>query len=168
MDKSYVLACFGMNRGYLDLLIDDVSDERFTQQPVGVKNHPAWHLGHLAQVADTFASMLGAKSSLGEDWKAKYGMGSEPTGRRSDYPSKAEMIRILDDRRSALAKAYERATASELDQPNTSGMLADVFPTVGRLMLFGMISHENMHLGQLAAWRSAAGMEQALAKVAKT
>ena len=37
---------------YCRMLVGDIADERFTEQPLPGVNHPAWILGHLAFSAD--------------------------------------------------------------------------------------------------------------------
>jgi hypothetical protein len=165
MNKAQVLQQFGFQRFYLSLLVDDISDEQMCAQPAGMPNHPAWHIGHLTWVADRMAKNLGATSTIDETWENKFKQGSIPTGVRADYPSKAELLRKLDDRRAALAHAFENATPEQLAAANPVKRLEKALATVEGLMLFGMVFHEATHLGQIASWRKAMGMVAALAKM---
>ena len=164
MDKTTILNQFAFQRHYLSMLVDDIPDEKMTAQP-GVVNHPAWQLGHLTFVADRFAKTLGGTSTLDATWEARFGQNTVPNPDRAASPSKAELIRMLDDRRNAAAKAYLAASLEDLAKPNPIARLAKVLPTIGHLAIFGLISHESQHLGQLAAWRRAAGMPMALSKL---
>jgi DinB superfamily len=165
MSKNVNLQQFGFQRLYLALLVDDIPEEQMTRQPGGVVNHPAWHLGHLAFVANRFATILGCASNMDPSWEGKFAPNTTPSPDRSVYPVKAELIRILDDRRGALANAYEQASESDLAKPNPNARLAANLPTVEHLIAFGMVFHEATHLGQLASWRKAAGMPTAFSKL---
>jgi hypothetical protein len=165
MNNQLILDQFAFQRSYLSLLVDDVPEERLTEQPGGVRNHPAWHIGHLALVSDRFAEMLGVPSGLDGSWKDRFAPGTVPVAERSAYPSKAELLRVLDERRAALADAMGRAGMDVMAKPNPNQRLAAFLPTIGHAINFGAICHESTHLGALAVWRKAAGMVEALSKL---
>jgi hypothetical protein len=165
MNNSVILDEFAFQRNYITLLTDDIADEKMTAQPGGIVNHPAWHLGHLATAFDNFAQLLGCPRALDEAWSKKFGQQSVPSADRSAYPSKAELIRILDERRNAVVQAFAKTSSDDLAKPNPNAHAAALFPTVGVFILFGMLFHEGTHLGQLASWRKAAGMVPALSKL---
>lgn len=164
VNNSIIVDQFAFQRQYLSWLVDDVAEEQMTAQPGGVVNHPAWQLGHLAYTTDRFATMFGGTQTL-EPFKGKFGGGSVPVADRSAYPAKAELLRILDDRRTALVKAFANASPDELAKPNPNAMIGALLPTKGHMILFGMLFHEGTHLGQLATWRKVAGLPQALSKM---
>ncbi|MCA9287612.1 MAG: DinB family protein [Phycisphaerales bacterium] len=164
MTTKTLLDVLNFQRQYLSMLIDDVPDARMTEQPGGVKNHPAWHLGHLAYAMDGMVAGMGGEKKLDEAWSTKYGMGSTPVADRGAYPSKAELLRVFDERRSALASRVGGASEGDLKGDNPSDMLRPMLPTRAHMLLFFLHTHEGTHLGQIACWRKAAGMEEALAK----
>ncbi|MEZ6235367.1 MAG: DinB family protein [Phycisphaerales bacterium] len=164
MTTKTVLDVLNFQRQYLAMLIDDVPDARMTEQPGGVRNHPAWHLGHLAVSMDGMVAGFGGEKKLDEAWSAKYGMGSSPTPDRAAYPPKADLLRVFDERRSALASRVAEASEADLKSENPSEMLRPMLPTKAHMLLFFLHTHEGTHLGQIAAWRKAAGLEEALAK----
>ena len=165
MSHQILFDVFRFQRAYLSMLVDDIPDERMTQQPGGVSNHPAWQIGHLAGTLDNACAMMGGTKTLEESWGMRYGMGSKPTAERGAYPSRAELLKVLDDRRAAFTLLLERAPAERLNAPNPVARVVDRMPTVGHMVRFLMLSHESMHLGQLASWRKAAGMPEALSKL---
>ena len=165
MDQQTVLDIFKFQRGYLSLLLDDVSDERMAQQTGGIVNHPAWQIGHLTMVMDNFTGMLGGKKTLDESWTQRFGPGSKPIGDRKAYPAKRDLLEAFDDRRAALTEAFKRAPAEKLNEPNPVARAAELMPTVGKMLCFIMLTHEGTHLGQLSAWRKAMGMSEALSKM---
>lgn len=167
MNNSEILKVFAFQRGYLSLLVDDIANEKMCVQPDNVVNHPAWHLGHLAWVSDRGVSLLTGSASLDPAWEKKFAPNTIPTSQRSDYPPKAELIPILDGRRDALAKTFSQANPDDLAKPNPIARAAALMPTVGIFITFLMLSHESNHLGQLATWRSAVGLPQALSKLGR-
>lgn len=151
-----------MQRGYIDGLVSDIPDERMAAQFPGVVNHPAWHLGHLAVSADEILGAIGGKSTLDAETRARYGMGSKPVQDRAAYPSKAALVAMFDDRRTALMDAFLAMTPDQLVAANPIPSLAGPLPTVADLVSFLLVAHESMHAGQLAVWRRAAGMISAM------
>ncbi len=165
MDRKLILNQYNFGRGYLDLLINDIPDDRMAEQPGQVINHPAWHLGHLIFTTDNFLKIIGGESNVPANYKDLFGAGTTPTSDRSKYPSKTELISQLDDRRKLLASSFEKAPAEVLSNPNPFARALSVMPTVGHFVVFGMLQHEFGHLNQIATWRAAAGMVQALSKL---
>ncbi len=164
MDNKTILEVYGFQRGYLSMLVDDIPDAQMTSQPKGAINHPAWQLGHLAIAADGACEVLGGTPRLDKAWGEKFGRGSIPRADRAGYPSKADLIGTLDERRGRLASLLAEATDALLKQPNPVAMLAPMLPTRGHMALFMMVFHEATHMGQLACWRKSAGMVEALSK----
>ncbi len=71
----------------------------------------------------------------------------------------AELTAFLREHRASVAVTGFTLTAY------LSTRLAGILPTTGHMVVFGMLTHESNHLGQLAVWRSAAGMVPALSKM---
>jgi hypothetical protein len=167
VNKSVIIDVLKFQRSYLSLLVDDIPEARMTEQPGGgaVPNHPAWQIGHLACVADNFTGMFGGEKTLGS-WAGLYGQGSKPVADPSTYGTKAELLRTLDERRGALARALERFPDESFRQPNPNPMLAKPLPTLEHVVQL-LLMHEGTHLGQLAAWRRAAGMCEALSALGR-
>lgn len=158
--QSTVKQLAAMQRGLLGGLVGDIADSRMTEQFPGVANHPAWHLGHLAVAADQCIEVFGGTRRLDDATWATYGMGSTPVADRSAYPSKAECLAMLDERRDAFLAAILATSAERLTSPNPIAALATQLPTLADLATFVMLTHEGMHYGQLAIWRKAAGMKR--------
>lgn len=150
-----VIRVSGFSDGYLKKLVADIPDEDMASQSEGVVNHPAWTLGHIA-VANNFAiQMIGADWCLPESWRELFGPGSNPTPVRDDYPSKADLLEAVERVSSAAMSALESVSNEQLDSETPSEMLRDAFPTVRGAVTFMLTSHVGVHLGQLAAWRTA-------------
>ena len=165
MDPTVMMQVCAFQRRYLSMLVDDVPEEQMCAQAGGVVNHPAWHLGHLAFVTDRFGSALGAESTMEASWEKLFAPRSTPVADRAVYPSKAELLARLDDRRVAAQRAFLVATPQQLAQANPIVRLAGALPTIGHLAVFGFHVHESTHLGQLAVWRRVMGMPMAFLKM---
>ena len=155
-----VVPVFNLNLWYSQKLVADLTDEQMCAQPVEgrVMNHPAFLLGHLALVAGNFATgFVGAAPVCPEAWKELFNQGATPLADRSRYPSKAVLLKALEDAHARLADAVVKAAPEMLSQPAPEKMRAR-FPTIGALLAGMMTAHEASHNGQLSAWRRAMGL----------
>ena len=167
------LRLYAWNLKYAAALVRDLSEAQCTESAgPGLENHPAWTIGHLASGSDLLAEDLGVERGLPEEWRRIFerrGPGDprlpDPDG--SAYPSMAELLAELERQHSRVERAW-RAKLAEAG-PAGGGLEApigwrfsDALPTLGDAALFLAVSHEAMHLGQLAAWRRARGLSSAL------
>lgn len=143
---------------YAKLMLADVADERMAEQPLPGVNHPAWILGHLALTGDSAVALLGGEKTLDESWKALFGMGSQATAVRSDYPSKDELVAALEERFAKAIDLAASATAEHASRPNPNERLREGLPTIEDLVCFLLTGHFGIHLGQLSSWRRMIGM----------
>ena len=149
---------YGFNLQFAERLVNDIPDDQMAAQPGGVINHPAWSLGHLVVSSNHLGGLLGLEPSLPEGWGDAFTTGGEPSGNRADYPSKEALLEALTaqhERNTAALKAYDLA---RFDEPFPDEKTRAYFPTIGDFIMFLMTSHEMDHLGQIAAWRRAAGL----------
>ena len=138
---------------YCRMLVADIPDERMAEQPLPGVNHPAWILGHLAFSADRARSLLGAAKELPAEWTPLFGPGSQPSSSRSDYPSKDELLRAVEQGFERLRRQVAATTAEQLAQPTTNPHTKDALPTVKEGVAFLLTGHLGVHLGQLSTWR---------------
>ena len=158
---QHLLFAYEMNLKRAVQIVDDLGDEQMAAQPSGLVNHPAWTLGHLGATSNSLAGMLGLPSTFPEAWRDSFRMGGIPSGNVADYPAKAELVAQLRAQHERVAQAVATAGAEQLGQPTPNPRLRERFPTVGDFMVTLMTDHEANHLGQLAAWRRAMGLEPA-------
>jgi len=145
--------------GYCRKMMEDLPDERLTEQAVPGVNHPAWIIGHLAFVAHRGVALLtGAEMALPESWQQKFGPGSKLTATRADYPSKEELLKTLQEAHSLFQRTASAATPERLAQPSQHPRLKDPLPTVKDLAAFLLTGHLGVHLGQLSMWRRMIGL----------
>ena len=155
---EHVAYLYKFNLGIAQRLVADLTPEQMVLQPSGVVNHPAWTLGHLVVSANGLGRLLGLAPEAPDGWDRVFATGGIPSGDAADYPSKEALL-------EALAAQHERNTAAVLQadpawfaKPHPDEQRRQYFPTVGDIVIFLMTSHETSHLGQLSAWRRAAGI----------
>ena len=143
---------------YCRLLVGDIADERLAEQPLPGVNHPAWVLGHLAFSADRARGLLGAEKELPAAWTPLFGPGSQPSASRSDYPSKDDLLRAVEQGFERLRQQAAAATPAQLARPTTNPYTKDALPTVRDGVAFLLTGHLGIHLGQLSMWRRMIGL----------
>jgi hypothetical protein len=153
------LNSYRLTLDYLRRLVADVPDADLARQPSGVVNHPAWVIGHLTFSCQALGGEFGLAAWLPQEWEKMFGTGSVATPDRSAYLSKAELLAALAD---GQARVSDRVTT--LGDARMSGVLPDeryraTFPTLGHAVVHVLTSHAAVHVGQVSAWRRAAGYQ---------
>jgi hypothetical protein len=143
---------------YCRMLVGDLADERLAEQPLPGVNHPAWVLGHLAYSTDVATGLLGGAKVLPEGWASRFGGGSKLSASRSDYPSKEELLRAVEQGFERVRGQAPAATAEQLARPTNNTFLKGALPTTKELVAFLMTGHMAVHLGQLSTWRRMIGL----------
>jgi uncharacterized damage-inducible protein DinB len=153
------LTLYAFNLTYCKLLVADVPDEQFAEQPAEGFNHPAWVLGHLAAVSDFGLQILGRKFALPAEWHQLFDPGTVPSPERALYPPKAELLAAYEAGHHRLAEAVAAgADPDRLARPNPVRQLRPVLPTLGDFLAHLLTTHEATHIGQLSAWRRQLGL----------
>ncbi|NBV45563.1 MAG: DinB family protein [Planctomycetia bacterium] len=158
MTTAPLLHAWNMNLGYARRLVADVADAHLAVQPAPGMNHAAWVLGHLACTADMLGAMMGLSPVCPGEWTALFDWNSTPVADAGRYPSKAELLAALEEAHGRIAAALPAFPASRWSDPTPSEAIRAFLPTMGDCFVFVMAAHENMHLGQLSAWRRVQGM----------
>lgn len=157
---QHLLFVYGMNLTRAGQLVADLSEDQMAERPPGMVIHPAWSLGHLGATSDGLAGMLGLPSTFPDEWRDGARMGGLPSTDAADFPAKEQLLEQLREQHERVAAAMAEADAEQLRQPAPERMRAR-FPTVGDFAVAMMTTHEANHLGQVAAWRRAMGLEPA-------
>ena len=71
---------------------------------------------------------------------------------------------MLNEQHALLLEYLDNCTEESLEAP-VEWRYANYFPSTRDLILFSVGMHYAMHLGQLAAWRRAMGMESSLGRL---
>ncbi len=145
--------------GYARTMVAEIADERLTEHPLTSVNHPAWILGHLAYSGDGAVGVLGGQKTLVGDWTKRFGPGSKLSALRADYPSKKELLRVLEERFEQARQLATSALPEKVTMPNPeTPRLNEALPTVRDAVSFLLTGHFALHLGQLSAWRRMIGL----------
>lgn len=155
---SPLLHTWNLNLGYAKRLVADIPDDQMAAQPAVGMNHAAWVLGHLACTADMLLAMIGEKTVCPPEWAALFDWNSTPTSDRHAYPAKAVLLEALENAHAGIAAALPGVPDSRWTEPTPTEEIRKFLPTLGDCFVFVMAAHENMHLGQLSAWRRVQGM----------
>ena len=151
--------------GYARRLVEDIPAERFTERPAATMNHPAFCLGHLSIYPDRTLPLMDRPELVrGRDgWEELFSFHATCEDDRGQYPGKDEILEHFLDRCDAAGRVLEEV-ADEVfrrplpeDHPMRSRM-----EDVGSLVNFLLVAHPMVHLGQISAWRRAAGMGSVL------
>jgi hypothetical protein len=158
--KEAVLHIYAVNLRYAQALLADIPDARLAEQPAAGMNHPAWVIGHLANTYDFMGSFFDLDAACEPQWKALFAGGTQPVTQRDVYPDKATLLDALQSGHKRVAQAFTEASEETFSAPLTIDRLKDRFPTVDKMVTFGLTMHEGLHLGQVSAWRRLLGMEK--------
>ena len=153
-----LLHTWQLNLAYAKRLVAEIPAERMAVQPALGMNHAAWVLGHLACTADMLGAMVGLKPVCPPEWTALFDWNSSPSADAAIYPSKETLVKALEDGHARLASALSDVSLSRWTELTPVEAIRAFLPTLGDCFVFVMAAHENIHLGQLSAWRRVQGM----------
>jgi len=167
--KTTLLKSYAFNLSYAKKLVEGVDEKMMTTSGgPGLENHAAFTLGHLVSAASLTVKYLGGTYQMPENWDELFrrkGPGDPRKPIESDfYPSKEVLLSELAFLHGQVEQLLLEFPEDELAQP-AKWRLSEYMSTKGDLIYFMCISHESMHLGQLAGWRRAMGLPSALAKL---
>lgn len=145
---------------YCHSLADGIPEDQMTTQPAANVNHPAWILGHLAVATDYALQCLGEPGVCPREWHTTFAPGSKPLADRAAYPSRAELLTVLDAGYARVIEAARNPDLQRMQQSHTVpfDFLKQYVPTVGDLLAHLMTTHLAAHLGQLSMWRRLMGL----------
>ncbi len=157
--KAHLIFNHRFNLQFAEMLLEAVPEERICQQPGTLKNHAAWILGHIAKSCDFAATQFDVASTFPPEWNDLFQRGSQPLSDRDLYPTKAALLTELRRQHEKLDALVEKMDDKVLARPLADEVRRQLFPTEGDFLVFVMVVHEAMHLGQLSAWRRALGLD---------
>ena len=170
MTIDSIIKQYDFNLGYAKALVEDLAEDQMTVIPAqGLDNHPAFTIGHLISGSADLASDLGADFEMPDGWAelfVRMGPGDprKPDPDSDRYPSKDALISELEKQHQKVKRMLRNLDVVKLNEPLT-WRFGNFMPTLGDLVVFMCVNHEAMHLGQLAAWRRAMGLDSALASM---
>ena len=163
MTTAIDLLINGWNRNHAKAveLTEHVPNEIATNQLGGIVNHPAWTFAHMNLYHDAILS-LACGERINDPGKhpdaPKYDAGSIPVHDPDAYPPLDELVRAYTVKHEQIEATLRDAQPSLLDHPPRLERWAEALGTTGQTLNYLMLYHESTHLGQLMAWRRAAGL----------
>lgn len=123
-----VLHSFAYCLDFLREQVADLTEDQMVAQPNGIKNHPAWVIGHIAFACQLLGRAIGLPHWLPKDWSKRFGTGSTPVADAGLYGSREEILAILAEAQSRMTEAVKQLDDSQLDQPFPVESYRPVFP----------------------------------------
>lgn len=154
--RENIVKLYASNLQGLKKLVADIPCDRCGEEPLGIKP-PAWQMGHLAVASGFVGQLFGGKANVPGAWMETC-FGYTAGRPRAAYPKKAELIDALERAHAALAEGFLRASEAHLAAVPDDEMAARFFGTNGNAAFYIMTHNESYHIGQVSAWRRAAGL----------
>ncbi|MEE2791316.1 MAG: DinB family protein [Acidobacteriota bacterium] len=155
---THMIHAYDLQLNLAKRLVSDIPDDQMCAQPHGLVNHPTWSLGHLIMTAHGVSKMIGIATTAPAGWDELFKTGGIPSSNPTGQPNKTELIAELEKVHDSWKAGILSVDASALDAEHPDEKMRAYFPTVGAMVAFIMTSHEMDHLGQISAWRRAAGL----------
>ena len=155
---THMLAAYDLQLTIASGLLADIPDDQMCAQPYGLVNHPTWSIGHLVMAEHSTCKLLGIDTTPPDGWDELFKTGSTPSPDRDGFPNKAELLDEFKKIHAQIKTALPGISTEALDAEHPNEGTRKYFPTVGAMVTFILTSHEMDHLGQIAAWRRAAGL----------
>ena len=137
-------------------LSDFKTPEAWVRQVHDCSNHALWFAGHMGHTDNFFISIIAPEQSKPNPLLAgKFGMGSTPTDKPSDYPPVEEVLSYMRERRAKLLELLDDLNDEDLSRPTPEGA-PEFLPDFGSVFEMA-IWHEGLHSGQLSVVRRSLG-----------
>ncbi len=153
-----LLNIYALNLDHANRLVADLDEQSMAVQPAPGMNHAAWIIGHLACTCDVVMMVLGQPKVAPAGWRERFGARTIPVADRAAYPDKQTLLDALAHGHEQVAAAVGALDMDQLQQPPVDERFRQCWPSVHDALLHVMVGHEQMHLGQLSAWRRVQGM----------
>ena len=141
-----------------DATVSGLDDSHRALEPVQGTKTAGWLIGHMAVTGDYGRKICGRSPICPKDWRAKFNPGTLPSHDAATYPPMAELTDTVRRVYVDLTDAAASLDSAALAAPNPfTPVLAD-FPSTGEFVAYLFTGHFAYHLGQLHAWRAAAGV----------
>lgn len=135
-----------------------LQDVHLALEPEPGTKTAGWIIGHLAVSADFGRHLCGLPAICPVVWRSEFNPGTQPSHDVSRYPSMAELCETFWRVHNDLLIAASSADVAALAAENPYAPAREAFPLAGDFVAYLLSSHLAYHLGQLVAWRAAAGM----------
>ena len=140
-----------------DTILSGLDDSHRALEPKPGTKTSGWLIGHLVVTGDFARKLCGRKAICPVEWRPLFNPGSTPSTDAATYPSMTELTTAFRDVYADLCDAAARADPETLNAANPYTSARASFPTAGDFAGYLMAGHLGYHLGQVSAWRAAAG-----------
>lgn len=141
-----------------ELSLVGLQDAHLAIEPQPGTKTAGWIIGHLAVSADFARYLCGQSAICPVRWRSEFNPGTQPSHDVTRYPPMAELCETFWRVHNDLLIAASNADPAALAAENPYAPAREGFPLAGDFVAYLMSSHLAYHLGQLVAWRAAAGM----------
>lgn len=141
-----------------DSLLDGIDDSLIAIEPRPGLKTVGWLVGHLTTTADFGRHLCGRKAICPREWRALFTPGTQPSTDASTYPPIAVLREKFNAVYTDLCVAAAEADPSLLASVNPYEPARNPFYTAGEFVAYMLSGHLAYHIGQLSAWRAAAGI----------
>ena len=139
-------------------ILAGLDDSHRALEPQAGSKTAGWLVGHLVVSGDFARRLCGRPPLCPGAWRPLFNPGSQPSGEPNTYPSMATLCDTFRRVHADLCVAAQEAAPSALAAVNPFAPARADFPTAGDFLAYLLSSHLAYHLGQLVAWRAAAGL----------
>lgn len=108
---------YAFNLRYCRLLVGNVPDNEFADQPIVGVCHPTWILGQLSVASDFAVTLLGGSPGCPPSWQQLFWPGSSVQSDRRVYPTKDELLAGFESVYRRTIEAAQGVTPEILAQP---------------------------------------------------
>lgn len=143
---------------HADTILAGLDDTHLALEPQAGAKTAGWLIGHLAVTGDFGRRLCGRPPICPAEWRPLFNPGSSPSTQEEDYP---RMTTLCEAFRSVYGDLCNRAMGFDdavMAKENPYAPVRAAFPTSGDFVSYLATGHLGYHLGQLVAWRAAAGL----------
>lgn len=155
--SASVVQCRGLLR-LADRALAGLGDGHRAIEPAAGCKTAGWLVGHLAVTGDFGRRLCGRAPLCPSEWRAAFNPGTKPSSNAADYPAMSDLGASVREVYADLCQAAVDAPAELLAVENPYPPARGDYPTAGAFVAYILAGHLGYHLGQLVAWRAAAGL----------
>ena len=169
IDTKLLLNAYDFGFHYATRLVEDVPEDQAGKSGgQGLENSPLFSIGHLVTGAGLTAASFHGVNSVDQtirDVFERKGPDDQRTPELSGNPfTLPHLVKELG-RQHELVKQGIRECPTERWSADKQWRLGKYFPTFADATWFMCVTHEAIHLGQVAAWRRWFGLPSAMARM---
>lgn len=163
MEQVAQMLAYGsaLNLGKVEALMKDIAPDVMTHQPTGVMNHPAWTIAHLVHYHPAILCMLRgeviADPGLHPD-APRFDAGSIPVDDVAACPTRDALLGQYRRGHQDAERLLQSVDGEVLQGKPGLPRWAKAFGTVEKALVYLMLYHESLHIGEIMVWRRAMGL----------